>query len=166
MRVSQLYAPTLREVPAEAVIESHKLMLRAGYIRKVAGGLYSYSTMCSGPYNNNGRTPPYFNAEELIMLGWMDGYTEIESQGSLTVTPVQNRVAYRIPTSTDGEYFVLECRGKTGWDSALDAERWLEWEDYRFHYDLLNLSHVIDIYDYWRRLPRNAEEEELSIEEM
>ena len=84
-----------------------------------AGGLYSYSTMCSGPYNNNGRTPPYFNAEELIMLGWMDGYTEIESQGSLTVTPVQNRVAYRIPTSTDGEYFVLECRGKTGWDSAL-----------------------------------------------
>ncbi|MBR0052402.1 MAG: M6 family metalloprotease domain-containing protein [Bacteroidales bacterium] len=84
-----------------------------------AGGLYSYSTMCSGPYNNNGRTPPYFNAEELIMLGWMDGYTEIESQGSRTVTPVQNRVAYRIPTSTDGEYFVLECRGKTGWDSAL-----------------------------------------------
>lgn len=84
-----------------------------------AGGLYSYSTMCSGPYNNNGRTPPYFNSEELIMLGWMDGYTEIESQGSLTVTPVQNRVAYRIPTSTDGEYFVLESRGKTGWDSAL-----------------------------------------------
>lgn len=42
MRVSQLYAPTLREVPAEAVIESHKLMLRAGYIRKTAGGLYSY----------------------------------------------------------------------------------------------------------------------------
>ena len=42
MRVSKLYAPTLREVPAEAVIESHKLMLRAGYIRKTAGGLYSY----------------------------------------------------------------------------------------------------------------------------
>ncbi len=42
MRVSKLYAPTLREVPAEAVLESHKLMLRAGYIRKLAGGLYSY----------------------------------------------------------------------------------------------------------------------------
>ncbi len=42
MRVSQLYAPTLREVPAEAVIESHKLMLRAGYLRKAAGGLYTY----------------------------------------------------------------------------------------------------------------------------
>lgn len=42
MRVSKLYAPTLREVPAEAVLESHKLMLRAGYIRKIAGGLYTY----------------------------------------------------------------------------------------------------------------------------
>ena len=42
MLVSKLYAPTLREVPAEAVLESHKLMLRAGYIRKIAGGLYTY----------------------------------------------------------------------------------------------------------------------------
>lgn len=42
MLVSKLYAPTLREVPAEAVLESHKLMLRAGCIRKIAGGLYTY----------------------------------------------------------------------------------------------------------------------------
>ena len=81
-----------------------------------AGGLYSYSTMCSGPYNNNGRTPPYFNSEELMMLGWMDGQAEIESQGTLTIGPVQNRIAYKVPTSTPGEYFVLESRAKTGWD--------------------------------------------------
>ena len=42
MRTSQLYAPTLREVPAEAEVISHKLMLRAGMIRKAAGGLYIY----------------------------------------------------------------------------------------------------------------------------
>ena len=42
MRTSQLYAPTLREVPAEAEVTSHKLMLRAGMIRKAAGGLYTY----------------------------------------------------------------------------------------------------------------------------
>ncbi len=42
MRVSQLYAPTLREVPAEAEVISHQLMLRAGMIRKAAGGLYTY----------------------------------------------------------------------------------------------------------------------------
>ena len=42
MRVSQMYAPTLREVPAEAEVISHQLMLRAGFIRKAAGGIYSY----------------------------------------------------------------------------------------------------------------------------
>lgn len=42
MRVSRLYAPTLRETPAEAEIPSHQLMLRAGMIRKAAGGIYSY----------------------------------------------------------------------------------------------------------------------------
>lgn len=42
MKVSQLLNPTLREVPAEAEIISHQLMLRAGYIRKVTGGIYTY----------------------------------------------------------------------------------------------------------------------------
>ena len=84
-----------------------------------AGGLYDFSTMDGGPYNNNGRTPPYFNAEELMMLGWMDGLTEIERQGTLTIEPVQNRIAYKMPTAVEGEYFVLECRAKTGWDRSL-----------------------------------------------
>ena len=81
-----------------------------------AGGLYSFSTMCEGPYLNNGRTPPYFNSEERILLGWMEGQTEISQQGSLTIGPVQEGIAYRTPTSVDGEYFVYECRSKTGWD--------------------------------------------------
>lgn len=42
MRMSKLLMPTLREVPAEAEITSHKLMLRAGLIRKLAAGIYSY----------------------------------------------------------------------------------------------------------------------------
>ena len=42
MRTTNLYAPTLREVPAEAEVRSHQLMLRAGMIRKAAGGLYTY----------------------------------------------------------------------------------------------------------------------------
>ena len=42
MYASNLYAPTLREVPAEAEIPSHQLMLRAGFIRKAAGGVYTY----------------------------------------------------------------------------------------------------------------------------
>jgi prolyl-tRNA synthetase len=42
LRTTNLYAPTLREVPAEAEVKSHQLMLRAGMIRKAAGGLYTY----------------------------------------------------------------------------------------------------------------------------
>ncbi len=42
MKASELYAPTLRESPAEAELTSHKLMFRAGIIRKAAGGIYSY----------------------------------------------------------------------------------------------------------------------------
>lgn len=37
-----MYAPTLREVPAEAEVVSHQLLLRAGFIRKSTGGMYSY----------------------------------------------------------------------------------------------------------------------------
>ena len=40
--MSRLLAPTLREVPAEAEIASHQLMLRAGLIRKSAAGVYTY----------------------------------------------------------------------------------------------------------------------------
>jgi prolyl-tRNA synthetase len=42
MRWSQLFIPTLRENPAEAEVVSHQLLLRAGYIRPLAAGLYSY----------------------------------------------------------------------------------------------------------------------------
>jgi len=42
MRMTNLLVPTLREVPSEAEIKSHQLMLRAGYIRRLAAGIYSY----------------------------------------------------------------------------------------------------------------------------
>ncbi|HQE70775.1 MAG TPA: proline--tRNA ligase, partial [Atopobiaceae bacterium] len=40
--MSRTYAPTLKEDPVEAELASHRLLLRAGMIRKVAAGLYSY----------------------------------------------------------------------------------------------------------------------------
>ncbi len=42
MRMSKLYLPTLKEDPAEADVVSHKLMLRAGMMRKHSSGIYSY----------------------------------------------------------------------------------------------------------------------------
>jgi prolyl-tRNA synthetase len=41
-RWSQLFIPTLREAPADAEVASHKLLLRAGYIRQLGAGIYSY----------------------------------------------------------------------------------------------------------------------------
>ena len=42
MRTSQYLIPTLKETPADAVVVSHQLLLRAGMIRKVASGLYTW----------------------------------------------------------------------------------------------------------------------------
>ena len=42
MRWSQVFIPTLREDPAEAEVPSHRLLLRAGYIRQVAAGVYAH----------------------------------------------------------------------------------------------------------------------------
>jgi prolyl-tRNA synthetase len=42
MRYSQMFIPTMKEDPADAQVMSHKLMMRAGMIRKVAAGIYNY----------------------------------------------------------------------------------------------------------------------------
>ena len=39
---SRTFIPTLKESPADAEIASHKLLLRAGLVRKLGGGLYTY----------------------------------------------------------------------------------------------------------------------------
>lgn len=42
MRMSQLFSQTLREAPSEAEVISHRLLLRAGFIRQLAAGIFSY----------------------------------------------------------------------------------------------------------------------------
>ena len=42
MKQSMSFIPTLREVPADAEIKSHRLLLRAGFIRQIASGIYTY----------------------------------------------------------------------------------------------------------------------------
>ena len=42
MRMSELYVPTLKEDPADAEIASHRLLVRAGMIRKAASGVYTF----------------------------------------------------------------------------------------------------------------------------
>ena len=42
MKQSKLFVPTLREVPNDAEVISHQMLLRAGYIRQISSGVYSY----------------------------------------------------------------------------------------------------------------------------
>ena len=88
-----------------------------------AGATYSYDIMCSGAYNNDGRTPPYFTAEERIMMGWMSGYETLPSGGEITIPSVNTNFAYKMATSNttgNGEYFVFECRSGRGWDAYVE----------------------------------------------
>src|SRR5882724_11537842 len=50
-RWSQLFIPTLREAPADAEVASHKFLLRAGYIRQLSAGIYSYLFMGNRSFN-------------------------------------------------------------------------------------------------------------------
>ncbi len=87
----------------------------------IAGGLLDFSLMDSGAYNNDGRTPPYFNIEERILLGWLDesALQEFPKSGDYTLGPVWEGKAYKTPTDQDGEYFVYEVRDVFGWDAHL-----------------------------------------------
>ena len=89
-----------------------------------AGGIYSYSTMCSGPYLNDGRTPPYFSLEEKVMLGWVNSsnIVSLSSPGEYTLGKVGDNTAYKMATSTTNEYFLLEARGYGHWDAYLPSK--------------------------------------------
>ena len=50
-RWSQLFVPTLREAPADAEVASHKFLVRAGYIRQLAAGIYSYLFLGNRSFN-------------------------------------------------------------------------------------------------------------------
>lgn len=88
-----------------------------------AGATYDYDIMCMGCYNNDGRTPPYFSAEERVMMGWLDSLTDIPAQGQVVIPAVDDaNMAYRLATdntSGNGEYFIFETRGGKGWDLPL-----------------------------------------------
>ena len=52
MRLSKYFMPVLKEVPAEATILSHRLMLRSGMIKQAAAGIYSWLPLGFKVLNN------------------------------------------------------------------------------------------------------------------
>ena len=114
-----------------------------------AGATYSFDIMCSGSYNSNQTCPPYFNAEERVMLGWMDQIPDIPTSGTITINPISDNVAYKTPTATEGEYFVYECREKQGWDAAIPSAGLIV-----YHVDKARSRHVT-IYGSYTFTPYN-----------
>lgn len=52
MRLSRLFSQTLREIPAEAEVSSHQMLVRAGYIRQLGTGIFSYLPLAYRVMNN------------------------------------------------------------------------------------------------------------------
>lgn len=85
-----------------------------------SGALYTFSTMCSGSYNASGTKPPYFNVMERSLLDWCDEPEEITRSADYSLKSVRvDDKAYCIPTTTDGEIMIIECRDQDKWDSPL-----------------------------------------------
>ncbi|MBR4809155.1 MAG: M6 family metalloprotease domain-containing protein [Bacteroidales bacterium] len=89
-----------------------------------AGGTYDYSLMCGGTYNNESRTPPRLGIEERMLIGWIDesAVTEIAEKGNYTLEDLDSNTAFKTATDENGEYFLYECRAKTGWDAYIPEE--------------------------------------------
>ncbi len=70
MRWSRLFIPTLREIPAEAEVVSHQLLLRAGYVRQLSAGLYCYLFLAKRSLNKIER----IIREEMDAMGAQEVY--------------------------------------------------------------------------------------------
>ena len=96
----------------------------------------NWDIMCSGNYNNNGRTPPTYSAYERFFLGWLSP-KQLTEKGQYSLEPLQEaNQAYIIadkPHNLNGdnpnpnEFFMLEYRTKTGWDAYLPGSGMLVW---------------------------------------
>lgn len=84
----------------------------------LANALYGkLSLMDEGNYLNGGNTPPFFNAVEREILG-LNHVAFLRQNDSYVLLPVQDcDTIYRIPSVNDGEYFLLECRNPSSWDT-------------------------------------------------
>lgn len=84
------------------------------------GALYEFSIMCAGSYVNGSRTPPYFNTEERICLGWlMDSDVPELPDGNISLSSIKDDYSYKSYTDMQGEYFLYECRDGSGWDAKI-----------------------------------------------
>lgn len=88
-----------------------------------------WSVMDYGPYNNDGRTPPAYSAFERNALGWMttEELTADIENPSLTAIEESNHAYSICNPIQSGEFYLLECRKRSGWDTYIPGDGMLVW---------------------------------------
>jgi len=88
-------------------------------------GTGDWDLMCNGCYNGlyvSGDTPSHHNPLSKYELGWIN-VTTLSAVSSVTIKPIiTDHVAYRLNTATSNEYFLLENRTQTNFDSRIPGE--------------------------------------------
>jgi len=135
MRYSRLFIPTLKEAPAEAEAISHKLMVRAGFVRQLAAGLYMYLPLGERVMDKINR----IMREEMNAIG-----------GQEVTMPVLHPAEVWQQTgrwdSIGGEMFRLKDRGGRDMCLAMTHEEvmtWLAAHDLRSYRDLPQIWYQI-----------------------
>jgi len=108
---------------------SHVMGLPDLYSTKYAEGTFTagaWSAMDYGPYNNDGCTPPQYSAWERSALGYSEP-SPLPEKGNIAIKPLDAGNAYIIPTENDNEFFILENRQQSGWDSHIPGHGMLVW---------------------------------------
>ncbi len=88
-----------------------------------------WSVLDYGPYNNNGRTPPAYSAFERNALGWMtlEELTADMTEGELTHIEESNHAYSITKPNKSTEFYLLECRKRSGWDKYIPYDGMLVW---------------------------------------
>lgn len=88
-----------------------------------AAGLWiSTALMDGGNSNNNGNTPPYYNAIERELLG-LSQPVLMEKGNRYVLEPIhKNGVYYRLDTDRNAEYYLFECRSNEKWDRYIGGK--------------------------------------------
>ena len=90
-----------------------------GAVDGSAGGVYNFSLMGTGLYNNEGRTPPSLNRLEQELLGWSGEEIPLIGEGLQKLSAAPGQRTFRSRTATEGEYFLYEYRDGKAWDAPL-----------------------------------------------
>lgn len=83
--------------------------------------LGKWDIMAGGSWNNRGKTPPFVNAYSRQILGWQEAKVLDEPCGVAMPNAAENNVAYKMQSSSEDEFFVMENRQKIKWDEYLPS---------------------------------------------